>query len=191
MKVIGLTGGVACGKSTVAEHLAGKGFPVIDTDRIAHDLLAGDPEIAKKVSEAFGTTDRKKLRGIIFGDEGKRTRLERILHPPILTAVRRQLTELRKRMPEPKAAIVVIPLLYETEGESHVDEVLAVVSREEHQVARLMARDQIPQDLARKMIASQISNEEKAKLAHHVIRNDGDLASLAEAVDRFVRDRIG
>jgi dephospho-CoA kinase len=185
MKVIGLTGGVACGKTTVADRLETKGFPVIDTDRIARDLLANDKIIQKQVSDAFGTVDRKKLREIIFGNVEKRTKLEQILHPPILAEVRRRLDDLRKRKPEPKAAVVVIPLLYETEGESHVDEVLAVVSREEHQVARLMARDKISKGLALQMIASQIANEEKASRAKHVVRNDGTLQVLLEAVDEL------
>jgi dephospho-CoA kinase len=186
MKVIGLTGGVACGKTTVANRLSEKGFPVVDTDRIAYDLLSTNTTIQQQVSKEFGTVDRKRLREMIFGDLQKRTRLERILHPPILADVRRQLDELRKQRPEPKAAIVVIPLLYETEGEEHVDEVLAVVSRRENQIARLMNRDRITKDLAERMIDAQMPNEEKAGLAKHVLRNDADLSALRTDLDALI-----
>ncbi|MFH1262579.1 MAG: dephospho-CoA kinase [Pseudomonadota bacterium] len=186
MKTIGLTGGVACGKSTVAECFAEKGIPVIDSDAIARALLDGSPLIQAQIHTAFGTVERKALRRIIFGDISKRAQLERILHPPILGEIRRRVEEFRKKSSPPKGVILVIPLLYETEGESWVDEVIAVVSRRENQVARLKSRDGATDKLAAQMIDAQMPNDEKASRAHHVIQNNGTLDQLQNTVDTLI-----
>ena len=166
--------------------MAEKGLPIIDTDEIAHQLLAKDPKIQKEIKAAFGTTDRSQLRDIIFGDLQKRTKIEQILHPPILAEVRLRVAEFRKKTPLPKAVIVVIPLLYETSGQDHVDQVLVVLCKEELQLQRLMLRDGTRKDLAKQMIAAQMPNDEKARRAQFVIRNDGDKAALLKAVDDLI-----
>lgn len=186
MKVVALTGGVACGKTTVADHLAGKGFPIIDTDQIARMVLSNDPCAQESVTSAFGTLDRRELRGIIFDDPGRRSELEQILHPPILVEVNHRLDQLRRQKPEPKVAVVMIPLLFETDGQERYDEVLAVVCSNKEQIARLQKRDQISAELAEKMVDSQLPNEEKVKKSHHVLENDGNLTELLKDVDQLI-----
>ncbi len=185
MKIIGLTGGVACGKTTVAKLLVEKGFPVIDTDEIAHDLLERDLNIQKKILELFGTLERLQLREQIFKDSDKRKKIERILHPRIWDIVQKRLGALKSQEPMPTAVIVVIPLLYETGLGKKVDQVLSVISFEENQMSRLLKRDGISQELAKRMISSQWLNEDKAKRSHFVIRNDGTLLELSRQVDKI------
>ncbi|HLG19866.1 MAG TPA: dephospho-CoA kinase [Bdellovibrionota bacterium] len=187
MQVIGLTGGVACGKSTVARRFEELGFPVIDTDAIARRLLEQDRSIEDQVRRAFGTLERAELRSLIFADEQKREALEKILHPAIGKEVDRELRALKTKKPAPGAVILVVPLLYEEEWDKRVDEVIAVVSTEAKQVERLVNRDKIDPALARRMIASQISNEEKARRADYILRNDRDLNALQNSIDSLAK----
>jgi dephospho-CoA kinase len=188
VKVIGLTGGVACGKTAVSDLLAQRGYPVIDTDAIVRDLLSRDPEVLARVQEEFATTNRSRLRELVFGDPERRSRLEAILHPRVRTEVERRLEEIVRRKPRTRAAVVVVPLLFEAGWHRNAHLSVAVLSDERLQIERLMQRDSIDEALARRMIAAQMPNAEKARRADVRIDNNGSLAELRNSVDRAVAE---
>ena len=182
---IGLTGGIASGKSTVAELFGARGIPVIDTDKIARQIVAPGRPAHRQVAEAFGSEvlddngalDRRRLRGLVFADPVQRRRLEAILHPAILEEMARQ----SEKAGGPYQ-ILVIPLLIETAGESDIDRILVVDSPVELQIRRLLARDAENEPQARAMIAAQASREQRLAVADDVIVNDSDRAALDVAV---------
>lgn len=187
MKVIGLTGGVASGKSTVANLFAGHGAAIIDTDHIARELLTTNPDLQKKVRGKFGTLDRAEIRKKIFSDPPSRTWLEALLHPMIREIVGRNLETLRGAPSPPALAIVVVPLLFETGWDAqYKGSIITVAASEKNQMARLIKRDRIPEHLATQMMATQLPMAEKRRRATFVIENSGDLSSLESEVSRVL-----
>jgi dephospho-CoA kinase len=188
-KVIGLTGGIASGKSLVSQILAGLGMTVIDADDVSHELMAKDKAVKQKVVETFGAgvltaggdVDRGKLGGIVFRDPGTRKDLERIMHPRILA-------QLRKRAQESSADVVLeIPLLIEQGGHERVDLVVVVYTTRERQVQRLMGRDGITREEAIRRIDAQLPLAEKVSYAHYVIDNSGTVEETEDQVTRFYK----
>jgi dephospho-CoA kinase len=182
---IGLTGGIASGKSTVADMFADLGVPVIDTDVIAREVVEpGQPALAE-VRETFGdgviaadgTLDRPAMRAIVFGDDAARRRLEAILHPKIGEATRQQADAAGGDY-----QVIVVPLLIGSALRAFVDRVLVVDCDEETQVARLRARDAESEGQARRILAAQSSREERLAIADDVVTNDGDLDATREQV---------
>jgi dephospho-CoA kinase len=194
---VGLTGGIASGKSTVADLFAARGVTVLDTDCIARDVVAPRmPALGALVSALGGgilardgTLDRAALRRRIFSDEAARRTVESILHPEIMAELDRQ----SQHAPGPYQ-LFVIPLLVERGYERSVDRVLVVDCPEETQIARLMARDGETRDGAIRMLATQASREQRLAAAHDVVENDGsreDLAGLVAALDAKYREMAG
>jgi dephospho-CoA kinase len=195
-RVIGLTGGIASGKSLVSQTLQGLGMTVIDADDISHEILTHDTSIKQKVMQTFGKEvlneegeiDRGKLGSIVFSQKpGLRKDLEAILHPPIRE-------EMWRRARESRSGNVVldIPLLIETGEHERVDLVVVVYATRELQINRLMARDGISRQEAMGRIASQLPLEEKVSAAHYVINNTGSVEETAEQTTRFhqeIRER--
>jgi dephospho-CoA kinase len=182
---IGLTGGIASGKSTVADMFADLGVPVIDTDVIAREVVRpGQPALAE-IREAFGdsviaadgTLDRSAMRAIVFGDDGARRRLEAILHPRIGEATLEQADA-----GGGVYQVIVVPLLVESSLRGFVDRVLVVDCDEETQIARLLARDAESETQARRILAAQSSRSERLAIADDVVTNDGDLQDTREQV---------
>lgn len=193
MLVIGLTGGVATGKSMVAGRLEALGAPIIDADQIAREVVRpGEPaleEIAKvfggDVIRGDGSLDRARLGAIVFGDAQKRRRLEAIVHPPIRRRMEERLRALRDAG---TASVVVceIPLLYESkESMRFVDKVVVVYTTEEQQLARLMSRNGLTSEEASARIAAQIPTKQKAEWADYVIDNRGAPQDTLIQVDRL------
>jgi dephospho-CoA kinase len=189
MIIVGLTGGVACGKSTVARLLhANHEVRVIDADQVARDVVSpGQPAYAA-IHEAFGpevfapdgTLDRAAMRHRVFSDPDAKRRLEAITHPAIRQRIAQILMELAQAgVP---AAVVEAALLVETGGYRMYPELLVVVAEPDIQLARLQRRDQLQKVEAERIIASQMSNAEKEAVATEVLRNNGDIASLAPLV---------
>lgn len=185
---IGLTGGIASGKTTVAGLFAQRNVPVIDSDAIARDLVAaGQPALARVV-ETFGTRvlardgtlDRERMRTLVFAHPDERRRLEGILHPAILEEMER-----RSQHAGGPYQVVVIPLLIETNLASRVDRVLVVDASEATQIERLRARDGSSEAQARAMLGAQASREQRLARADDVIVNDGDRSALALQVDQL------
>jgi dephospho-CoA kinase len=193
---IGLTGGIASGKTTVAEIFKSLGVEVVGADQLAHDAMAAGSEGADEVRRAFGddvfkpdgSVDRPKLGALVFGDGTGvlRTRLEAILHP----AVRRQAEAERTRF-ETRGdllAVYEIPLLFEKNLESHFDLIVTVAVAPQVQIDRLMARNGLSLDDARARIASQLSQDTKVSGSDFVIWNDADTAHLRRQVQKIVTE---
>jgi dephospho-CoA kinase len=187
---IGLTGGIASGKSTVADMFADLGVPVIDTDVIAREVVAPGQPALQEIREAFGaeviaedgSLDRPAMRALVFGDDEARRRLEAILHPRIGAATREQAANAGGTY-----QIIVVPLLLESSLRAFVDRVLVVDCEEDTQVARLLARDAESESQARRMLAAQASRAERLAIADDVIANEGDLDDTREQVRRLHR----
>jgi len=190
MLKIGLTGGVASGKSTVAELFEALGAPLIDTDVLAREVVEpGEPGLAA-VRDEFGPAvltergelDRRKLRSIVFADDEKRRRLESILHP----LIRERLLAKLERLDAPYV-IIAVPLLIETDFAKLVDRILVVDAPVEVQLARLMARDGSTRAEAQAIIDAQVDRETRLARADDIIDNSGDLASTRAQVEALHR----
>lgn len=179
MIVIGLTGGIATGKSFVTTVLREKGVTVIDADETYHQLLATDAELNESLRQAFGDEvfgsdgqlDRRALGRRVFSDPEARARLNAITHPAVRAAMRRDLDRAREAG-EP-VAYLSVPLLYEGGLDAMVDRVIVVASAPATQLARLMRRESIPEDEARRRIDSQMPLDEKRRRAWKVLENEG------------------
>jgi len=185
--VVGLTGGVGSGKSTVAGFFRELGVPVIDADEIARELtLPGQPAL-REITEAFGTEvldaqgrlDRAALRRIVFADESARRRLEAILHPRI----RERMEEALAEVAEAPYAVLVIPLLLETRQQDLVDRILVVDTDPDLQVRRVMARDGVDEAQVRAIMAAQVDRETRLAAADDLILNEDDLDDLKRQVE--------
>jgi dephospho-CoA kinase len=189
--LIGLTGGIASGKSAVAEIFAQLGVPVLDTDQIARDVVEpGTPTLAKLVAEfgsdildSSGRLDRARMRTRVFADPEQRKRLEAITHP----AIREELAARAQRAQGPYQ-IHVIPLLIESGRSELYDRVLLVDTSEEAQLERLMARDNSNLELAKQILAAQASREDRLEAADDVIVNTGTLQDLQQFVQTLHRN---
>lgn len=182
MRLIGLTGGIATGKSTVGRFLVELGAELVDADRIAHEvILKGRPAHAVVV-EAFGRTvldakgeiDRAVLGRIVFNDEDKRRRLNRITHSRIAERIA---IEIQQRHDRPGTLVIEAALLVETGSADWARPLIVVTAEPEIQLERLMKRDGLDETAARDRIRSQMPVSEKAKVADHVIDNSGSLES--------------
>ena len=193
---VALTGGIASGKTTVADLFATHGVPLIDTDLIAREVVEpGRPALAA-VAEAFGADvldsdgrlDRRRLRQIIFSDATARARLEAILHPAIRAEMERQSAAAAQAGPY---QVLVIPLLAEGGRRDHVDRVLVVDAPENVQVERLMARDAVTREQAEAALRAQALRETRLGIADDVVTNTGRIEDLREQVaalhERYVK----
>ncbi|MDX1454447.1 MAG: dephospho-CoA kinase [Gammaproteobacteria bacterium] len=183
---VGLTGGIAAGKSAVAGELIKRGNPVIDSDTIARDLVEpGAPglnalvgRLGQDILQPDGHLDRSELRQRIFSDDALRAEVDALLHPLILREIEQQL---QSHLNAP-VVYIDIPLLVEKGFEKHVDKVLVVQAPEASRLARLVERDDVSEQQARAAMRSQATDEQRAAVADHVIVNDGSLQELAAAV---------
>jgi dephospho-CoA kinase len=189
--LIALTGGIASGKSAVAELFAKLDVPVLDTDQIARDVVApGTPALGQLVAEfgpeildAQGRLDRSSMRERVFSDPQQRRKLEAITHP----AIRAELAR-RSAAAGGDYQIHVIPLLVETGRAEAYDRVLVVDCPEEAQIERLMARDGTSREQAAEILSAQVSREERLDAAHDVIENTGTLTDLQDFVATLHRN---
>ncbi|MEX3446766.1 dephospho-CoA kinase [Staphylococcus warneri] len=193
-KVIGLTGGIASGKSTVSELLTAFGFKVVDADTAAREAVAkGTPGI-EKVREVFGDEaidengemDRKYMGDLVFNYPGERIKLNELVHPIV-----REIMEEKKQqfLKEGHNVIMDIPLLYENELQDTVDEVWLVYTSESIQIDRLMERNDLTQEEAKARVYSQISIDKKSRMADHVIDNLGDKLELKQNLERLLSEK--
>jgi dephospho-CoA kinase len=189
---VALTGGIASGKTTVANLFAAKGIPLIDTDVIAREVVEpGQPALAAVV-DAFGPTvldaqgrlDRRRLRDIIFSDASARRRLESILHPAIRREMDRQSQAATSLAPY---QVLVIPLLTEGGRRDHVDRVLVVDAPESAQIDRLMARDSVSRDQAEASLRAQAPRDARLAIADDVVLNTGRVGDLQAQVTALHR----
>jgi dephospho-CoA kinase len=191
---IGLTGGIASGKSTVAALFAELGVPIIDTDAIAHELTAPGSPVLPEIERLFGpglltdtgALDRQKLRGLVFSDADKRRQLESLLHP----LIRREALA-RAEQSDAPYVLLAVPLLFESGFNRLVDRSLVVDCPETAQIERLKRRDGSDETEARNILAAQMQREQRLAAADDVIDNSSDQASLrgqVAALDRHYRE---
>ncbi|RMG93638.1 MAG: dephospho-CoA kinase [Candidatus Dadabacteria bacterium] len=193
MRLVGLTGGIATGKSTAARAFARAGAVVIDADRVARQVVEPGTEGLEAVRAAFGdgvvrpdgSLDREALGRIVFADAEARERLNRILHPRIQAEVDRRVREAVAA--DPKALVVYdVPLLFETKAGGRFDLVVVVYVPPELQLRRLMLRDGLAEKEAGQRLAAQMPIDEKARRADVVLDNRGPPERLEEAVAALV-----
>lgn len=193
MRLIGLTGGIATGKSTVARMLAGHGAIVIDADALAREVVRPGEPAFDQVVERFGidivlpdgTLDRARLGDSVFADSGARRDLERITHPRITEMLRERIAEaLAGSAP---LVVVDVPLLFENGREAMFEGVLLVYAPADVQVLRLRERNGLDDEAARQRLAAQMPIEEKRARATWVIDNSGSLDATGREVDAWWR----
>lgn len=198
MRAIGLTGGIASGKSSVARILEEKGIRVVDADQLARDAVAlGSPGLDKIVAAfgsavllADGTLDRAALRQIVFADRAKKKQLESILHPEISRLADQHLARARGEGLE--TVIYMAPLLIEAGVQGKVDEIWVVTVTPEIQVERLMKRDGISHEEAQRIIGSQMPLTEKAGYGRIVIDNSGTPEDTRRSVETlYIKELSG
>ena len=181
MNAIILTGSIATGKSTVASLLKLYGYSVISADEVAHEMLK---KYSTEIESMFGTSDRKKLGKIVFNDKNKKKELENFLHPKIKEEILKQANELEKyNIPY----FLDIPLYFETGNYNEFKNVVVIYTPYELQLKRLMERNNISEDEAKKLINLQIPIEEKKQKATYIIDNSKDLKHLQKEVDKFIQ----
>ncbi|OHX12851.1 dephospho-CoA kinase [Chromobacterium sphagni] len=185
--VVGLTGGIGSGKSAAADRFAELGVPVVDTDRIAHQLTGPDGAAMAAIAREFGPAvvteagalDRAAMRELAFADPACRHRLEAILHPAIHAESLRQLEAARGDY-----ALLVVPLLFESDRYAPLlARSLAVDCREDIQLERVMRRNGLSESAVRAIMATQLPRERRCLLADDIIDNNGSLAELRLQVD--------
>jgi len=198
--VIGLTGGIASGKSTVAARLAELGAAIIDADRIGHDILAPDGPAYRPVVEAFGpdilapdgAIDRRKLGARVFADPARLERLNGISHPLMARRMAEEIAALRARLPAQRPPLIVLDaaILLEAGWDRLCDAVWTVEAPPATALARLVARNGLTEEQARLRLDAQWSNAERARRAQRVIANSGTLDSLRDAVTLLWREAV-
>lgn len=190
--VLGLTGGIASGKSTVSHYFLGKNIPVVDADLIAKEVVEPrTPGLAKIISHfgssiltATGELDRKKLGVIIFNNEEERVELNNILHGEIERRVDQLLSDLKQE--DHPLIIMDIPLLYEVDYQYKCDEVMTVFVSQKTQINRLMIRNSLSNEQAMDRINSQMPLIDKALLSDVIIDNEGSIENTRLQVDRWL-----
>ena len=175
MKIFGITGSIATGKSTVTNYLRDKGYLVVDSDKLAYDALTIDQNCIDKTKTRFnlpeGKIDRKKL--------------EKIIHPYVISRIKKEIEDNR----DLKYIFLDIPLLYESKLEYLCDKVIVVYLSLEDELKRLMERDQIDKEYAKLIIANQMSIESKKVKADIVLDNSGSLENLYNQIEELLKGR--
>ncbi|OTP88978.1 dephospho-CoA kinase [Gilliamella apicola] len=186
--IVALSGGIASGKSTIANLFAQLGVPIIDADVIARQVVEIGTDAYKLIIKHFSQEillpnneiDRSQLREIIFNNDHERLWLNNVLHPII-----QEQTQIQIAKQTAAYVIWVVPLLVENNLHNFADRVLMVNTPEQLQLERLIQRDNIDESLAKKMISSQISSQKRLTYADDIIVNNGDLTSLTAQVNKL------
>lgn len=187
---IGITGSIACGKSTVSNYLRSKGYTIIDADKIGHDALEDD-KIKRKLVQTFGediiennAINRVKLGQLVFGNKGKIALLNSIVHPEIKSIILR----LEEEHKDEKFVFVDVALLFEAGFDSLVEKVIVVGLDEKTQLERLMNRNNLSKEEAELRIQSQMNSKEKEKLGDYVIDNSKTIENTHTQVEKLLEE---
>jgi len=195
--VIGLTGGIGTGKSTVSRKLRERGYPVIDLDVISREVITY-PEVIDELVRNFGSEileeqnevsgkkniSRNKLRQTVFKDEKKVAVLNSIMHPPIFEEMRRQIKELRQKH---KTVFVEFQLLFEVKLEKEFDMTVLVYADRKTQMERVLKRDGRSEGEVQEIINAQMNMDEKRKLSNYIIENNGNSEMLDLEIEKFIK----
>ena len=194
MKIIGLTGGIACGKSTVSTILKSLGAKILDADAMAHELMQPKQPLwnlyvshwgDRILKQPGGTLDRRAIGAIVFGNPAERQWLDSAAHPILLKEAQRRLEVFKKQ--HAKVAVLDVPLLFESGWDCLADEIWVTSVSEDVQLQRLMARNGWTEDEARARIAAQMPLAEKRARADVVLDNSGMLDELRQQVTKAYR----
>lgn len=188
--IIGITGSIACGKSTVSNYLKSKGYIVIDADKIGHEALEDD-YVKEKLILAFGNEilednkiNRQKLGELVFGNSSNLNVLNSIIHPEI----RKKILEKIDKNNDKELIFIDVALLFEAKFDDLVDKIIVVYVDENTQLTRLMKRNSISKKEALSRIVSQMSPIEKAKLGDYTVNNNLDVINTYEQVDKVLSE---
>jgi dephospho-CoA kinase len=191
--LVGLTGGIGSGKSTVAARFRARGWPVIDADAVAREIVEpGEPTLAAladrfggDILRADGSLDRPALARVAFADDTSRADLDRLTHPRITARIAERLAVLGGQDPGPDPLIAVVdhPLLIETGQVGRFDEVVVVMADEQVRLSRLVEQRGLDADDARARMRAQASDDQRRAAATHLLENEGTLAELERAAD--------
>ncbi|HKL10005.1 MAG TPA: dephospho-CoA kinase [Clostridia bacterium] len=193
--VIGITGGIGSGKTTVTEYLSKMGFPIVDADRISRNLMdeediAGEvvDTFGKGILDAYGNVDRRKLREMVFRDKNLLKKLNSIFHPKIRERIEKNIVDLKKE--GNKIIFLDAPLLIENNLDRMVDEVWIVSCSIETQIDRVMKRDDSKRKEIEQIIKKQMPLEEKLKHADIVFQNEDSITDLKDKIEYALKDLI-
>lgn len=208
MIVLGITGGIGSGKTTAAGYLRSLGFACVDVDQIGRELTAEGSPLLEILDREFGPDgkygrgiailrdssiegikilDRKALASVVFSDEKARARFNEIIHSRMLRIIREQIEELRKKE-NIRGILLDAPLMYEAGCDTMCDRVILVTAPVEIRIERVMKRDGTTREDVVSRIKSQMSDEEKARLADFVVDNSGDTDELCRKLDEIVEE---
>ena len=194
---VGLTGGIASGKSTVSKIFASFGAQVLDADEVARELLLPGQPAWKRLRQAFGeeffhpdgTVKRKQLRKLVFTNPEKRDQLNAIVHPEVMKEINRRSEALSSSL-QAKVLVVDVPLLLEVGVADRFDKIVVVDARESVQINRLMQRDGISEEEAKQALKAQMPLSEKVELADYVIDNNSTLADTEIQVRKVWKELL-
>ena len=195
--IVGLTGGIGTGKSTVSRKLRERGYPVIDLDVISREVIEY-PEVIDELVRNFGneilenqnntsgkkSISRNKLRQTVFKEEKKVSVLNSIMHPPIVEEMRRQIEELRKSY---KTVFVEVQLLFEAKLEKEFDIIVLVYADKKTQLERVLKRDERSEGEVQQIINAQMDMTEKRRVSNYIIENNGDSEMLDLEIEKFIK----
>ena len=195
MLKVGLTGGIASGKTTVAKMLAARGCRILDADRIAHQLMAPGQPAYEEIIRAFGrgildargAIDRKRLGETIFADAARRAELNRILHPRVIAEIEKEFARLAAAEPE-AIAVVEAALLVEAGYHQRLDKLIVILCSREQQLERLIKMTGLASDQAEQRLAAQLPLEEKRRYADYEIDCSDALADTERQVEKLVEE---
>jgi len=192
--IVGLTGGIVGGKSTVASMFRDLGAKIIDADKLGHDVILPNKPAWKKIVKIFGkdilqndlTIDREKLGKIVFANQSLLKKLNEITHPEIIKMIKKEIDSAKnKTHDQEKVLIIDAALIYEAKIDRFMDKIIVVYIDKDKQIERLIKRNNLSKDEAIQRIKSQIAMEEKAKMADYVIDNSNSLNKTREQVEKI------
>ena len=195
--IVGLTGGIGTGKSTVSRKLRERGYPVIDLDVISREVIEY-PEVIDELVRNFGneilenqnntsgkkSISRNKLRQTVFKEEKKVSVLNSIMHPPIVEEMRRQIEELRKSY---KTVFIEVQLLFEAKLEKEFDIIVLVYADKKTQLERVLKRDERSEEEVQQIINAQMDMTEKRRRSNYIIENNGNSELLDLEIEKFIK----
>jgi len=192
--IVGLTGGIVGGKSTVASIFKDLGAKIIDADKLGHSVILPNKPAWKKIVKIFGkdilqndlTIDREKLGKIVFANQTLLKKLNEITHPEITKMIKKEINLAKNKTPnQEKVLIIDAALIYEAKIDRFMDKIIVVYIDKDEQIKRLIKRNNLSKDEALQRVRSQIPMEEKAKIADYVIDNSNSLNKTKEQVEKI------